>query len=159
MVKINRQSEELIEDTLDQLSESEDNLESKSDQNLDSKPKDISFQLAKNKGLAVFRFPVVMDLIAAEIETNGVNPNGTFTPDYYRALAKRCCLKWGDKSDMPDEDKIRLSDDNNMVIALSQYVGSCNIESQDVESYSTVLDSDGDFDIYEIKVNPEIVLV
>lgn len=151
-MKITEVSEEIIAEALESKT-----LESEASNSEQTEVDILSFELTKKKGIATFRLPNVIDLIAAEKEV-GMTDRGTFSPDYYRYLGSRCWKTWGDLKVMPDEEKMRLADDDQLVITFARYFASIAVETADIETYCKTVE-EGDFDLYEIQVNLDTKLV
>lgn len=98
-------------------------------------PKNITIELSRGGGTAVFRLPNTIDMMQAETQVGALRSED-FPIDFYRELAKSCCEQWGNQSEMPPPDRIRLTDDDRVVLAFVQHFSEAGAKSADIDQYS-----------------------
>ena len=113
---------------------------------------EISFELAKGKGKAVFRMPTVRDLLA--LEARGFS---MYTADglekFCFELAEISFKAWGDRNQMPSPESIRRQDSE---AKLRLFVDLLTLDGEKVDAYTKAIDegsSRGDgLDAFEIRL-------
>lgn len=129
---------------------------------LPNEPKTLRFDLARNRGEAIFREPTAADLAKVEgaIGKLGGAMNEAKMFEFCRKLARLCCVEWGTESTMPEPDRIRVSDDNSAIALFAQQL---HLAQQDVEGFCTLLEGEssrGDgFDAYQVELRDGVYLV
>ncbi len=111
----------------------------------------LKFDLARNRGEAIFREPTAADLSKTELAIGklGGAMSESQRMDFCRQLARNCCMSWGGESEMPAAEKIRASDDEQAIVLFANQLGGGN---QNVDEFCHLLEgsssrNDG-FDAY-----------
>jgi hypothetical protein len=113
----------------------------------------LSFELARGRGVAVFRMPTAVEVIQTERKIGRLDAleNALQKTDFFRHLARVCCESWGDRDAMPPAEKIRSQDDEQAVILMGKLFGE---DDAKVEDYCELVEgghaTDPDFDAYLI---------
>ncbi len=111
----------------------------------------LEFDLARNRGKAIFREPTAADLSKAELAIGklGGAMGDAQRMDFFRQLARTCCLSWGGESEMPAAEKIRASDDESAIVLFANQLGGGN---QEVDEFCNLLEGESSrndgFDAY-----------
>lgn len=122
------------ETTLENSENIEDKVTLADDDNL------IRVTLSRGK-TAEFSKPTAIDLQRAENQTERFK--GEFSMEFYRALARICCNRWGEKSEMPESEFIRQSDDNKMILEWIKHFDEAGKLAGDTDTFTQLLDNGG----------------
>jgi hypothetical protein len=114
---------------------------------------EISFWLAKGRGQARFAAPTAATL--AEVERRTGRLDAIASPaekaDFFRELARACCLSWADAPKMPDPENIRVQDDESLLIL---FATELNPPIPEPSAYCELLEGGSsrspEFDAFEI---------
>lgn len=125
-------------------------------------PEKLSFELIRDRGLALFREPTASDLSKTELaigKLGGAMSEGQRI-DFCRQLARICCLGWGSEAKMPAAEKIRSQDDEQAIRVFAEQLGESD---QNVDEFCRLLEGEssrGDgFDAYAVTLSDGQILV
>lgn len=125
-------------------------------------PKTLTFDLARNRGVAVFREPTAADLSQVELAVGrmGSAMDHAKLFEFCRRLARLCCIQWGVDSTMPESERIRVQDDQS---AIALFATQLNQAEKNPDDFSRVLDGESSrndgFDAYEVTLSDGTVLI
>ena len=124
--------------------------------------KTIEFELARGRGMAVFRAPIAADLARTELSIGrlGGEMSEAQKINFCRSLAKLCCIQWGDAPEMPAPEKIRAQDDERGILLFGQQLLG---DGADPSEFCQLLEGESSrndgFDAFAVTLSDGTVLV